>query len=35
VEQFLVSHTDDYVRLLSIDPRAKQRQLEKVIQKPE
>ncbi len=38
VEQFLVSHPGDYVRLLSIDPKAKQRQLEnplKVIQKPE
>ena len=35
VEQFLASHPGDYVRLLSIDPRAKQRQLEKVIQKPE
>ncbi|NEZ61683.1 carbon dioxide concentrating mechanism protein CcmM [Leptolyngbyaceae cyanobacterium CCMR0082] len=35
VEQFLTHHPGDYVRLLSIDPRAKQRQLEKVIQKPE
>ncbi len=35
VEQFLASHPGDYVRLLSIDPKAKQRQLEKVIQKPE
>ncbi|EKU97753.1 isoleucine patch superfamily enzyme, carbonic anhydrase/acetyltransferase [Leptolyngbya sp. PCC 7375] len=35
VEQFLVSHPSDYVRLLSIDPKAKQRQLEQVIQKPE
>ena len=35
VEQFLASHPSDYVRLLSIDPRAKQRQLERIIQKPE
>ncbi|ESA35741.1 carbonate dehydratase [Leptolyngbya sp. Heron Island J] len=35
VEQFLASHPGDYVRLLSIDPGAKQRQLEKIIQKPE
>ena len=35
VEQFLASHPGDYVRLLSIDSRAKQRQLEQVIQKPE
>ncbi len=35
VEQFLTSHPGDYVRLLSIDPGVKQRQLEKVIQKPE
>lgn len=34
VEQFLTHHSGDYVRLLSIDPKAKQRQLEKVIQKP-
>ena len=34
VEQFLVNHPDDYVRLLSIDPKAKQRQLEQIIQKP-
>ncbi|WP_284681969.1 ribulose bisphosphate carboxylase small subunit [Adonisia turfae] len=34
VEQFLVSHPGDYVRLLSIDPRAKQRELEKIVQKP-
>ena len=34
VEQFLTSHSGDYVRLLSIDPKAKQRQLEKIIQKP-
>ncbi|MFG6093734.1 ribulose bisphosphate carboxylase small subunit [Leptothoe sp. ISB3NOV94-8A] len=35
MEQFLANHPSDYVRLLSIDPRAKQRQLEKIIQKPE
>ncbi|MEM7794597.1 MAG: ribulose bisphosphate carboxylase small subunit [Cyanobacteria bacterium P01_C01_bin.118] len=35
VEQFLTSHPGDHVRLLSIDPGVKQRQLEKVIQKPE
>jgi len=35
VEQFLTDHPGDYVRLLSIDPRAKQRQLERMIQKPE
>ena len=35
VEQFLASHPGDYVRLLSIDPKVKQRQLEQVIQKPE
>ncbi|MEM7066794.1 MAG: ribulose bisphosphate carboxylase small subunit [Cyanobacteria bacterium P01_B01_bin.77] len=35
VEQFLASHPGDYVRLLSIDPGVKQRQLEKVIQKPD
>ncbi|MEM9091666.1 MAG: ribulose bisphosphate carboxylase small subunit [Cyanobacteria bacterium P01_F01_bin.53] len=35
VEQFLVGHSGAYVRLLSIDPKAKQRQLQKVIQKPE
>ncbi|MEM9219844.1 MAG: ribulose bisphosphate carboxylase small subunit [Cyanobacteria bacterium P01_F01_bin.150] len=35
VEQFLADHPDDYVRLLSIDPNAKQRQLEQIIQKPE
>ena len=34
VEQFLTEHPTDYVRLLSVDPRAKQRQLEQVIQKP-
>ena len=35
VEQFLTDHPDDYVRLLGIDPKAKQRQLERMIQKPE
>ena len=35
VEQFLSNHPDDYVRLLSIDPKARQRQLEQIIQKPE
>lgn len=35
VEQFLTDHPSDYVRLLSIDPKAKQRQLERMIQKPE
>lgn len=35
VEQFLTDHPGDYVRLLSIDPKAKQRQLEQMIQKPE
>ena len=35
VEQFLADHPSDYVRLLSIDFKAKQRQLEQVIQKPE
>ncbi|MEO0491683.1 MAG: ribulose bisphosphate carboxylase small subunit [Cyanobacteria bacterium J06659_2] len=35
VEKFLANHPGDYVRLLSIDPRAKQRQLEQIIQKPE
>ncbi|MEO0869678.1 MAG: ribulose bisphosphate carboxylase small subunit [Cyanobacteria bacterium J06642_11] len=35
VEQFLANHPVDYVRLLSIDPGVKQRQLEKIIQKPE
>ena len=34
VEQFLTHHAGNYVRLLSIDPKAKQRQLEKIIQKP-
>ncbi|MEO0770312.1 MAG: ribulose bisphosphate carboxylase small subunit [Cyanobacteria bacterium J06649_4] len=34
VEQFMTHHPDDYVRLLSIDPKAKQRQLERIIQKP-
>ncbi len=35
VEQFLTNHPSDYVRLLSIDPKVKQRQLETMIQKPE
>jgi carbon dioxide concentrating mechanism protein CcmM len=35
VEQFLTAHPSDYVRLLGIDPKAKQRQLERMIQKPE
>jgi carbon dioxide concentrating mechanism protein CcmM len=35
VEQFLAAHPDDHVRLLGIDPKAKQRQLEQTIQKPE
>ncbi|MGD1950520.1 MAG: hypothetical protein ACFB14_12850 [Leptolyngbyaceae cyanobacterium] len=35
VEQVLVNHPGDYVQFLSIDPRAKQRQLEQIIQKPE
>jgi carbon dioxide concentrating mechanism protein CcmM len=35
VEQFLTDHPSDYVRLLSVDPKAKQRQLEQIIQKPE
>jgi carbon dioxide concentrating mechanism protein CcmM len=35
VEQFLADHSSDYVRLLSIDPKAKKRQLERMIQKPE
>ena len=34
VEQFLADHPSDYVRLLGIDPKAKQRQLERMIQKP-
>ncbi|MEL7329967.1 MAG: ribulose bisphosphate carboxylase small subunit, partial [Cyanobacteria bacterium J06559_1] len=34
VEQFLAHHPSDYVRLLSFDPKAKQRQLEQIIQKP-
>ena len=34
VEQFLTDHPDDYVRLLGIDAKAKQRQLERMIQKP-
>lgn len=35
VEQFLADHPGDYIRLLSIDPKAKQRQWERLIQKPE
>ncbi|NES24050.1 MAG: carbon dioxide concentrating mechanism protein CcmM [Symploca sp. SIO3E6] len=35
VKEFLANHPGDYVRLLSIDPKAKQRQLERLIQKPE
>jgi carbon dioxide concentrating mechanism protein CcmM len=35
VEQFLAEHPSDYVRVLGIDPKAKQRQLERMIQKPE
>ena len=35
VEHFLGSHSGDYVRFLSIDPKAKQRQLEKIIHKPD
>ncbi len=35
VEQFLADHPSDYVRLLGIDPKAKQRQWEQMIQKPE
>ena len=35
VEQFLTDHSSDYVRLLSIDSKAKQRQWERLIQKPE
>jgi ribulose bisphosphate carboxylase small subunit len=35
VEQFLTDHPGDYVRLLGIDPKAKQRQWEQMIQKPE
>ncbi|MEL6136831.1 MAG: ribulose bisphosphate carboxylase small subunit [Cyanobacteria bacterium J06626_23] len=34
VEKFLANHPGDYVRLLSIDLEAKQRQLEQIIQKP-
>ncbi|MEL6246368.1 MAG: ribulose bisphosphate carboxylase small subunit, partial [Cyanobacteria bacterium J06627_15] len=34
VEKFLSHHPSDYVRLLSIDLEAKQRQLEHIIQKP-
>ncbi|MEM9448942.1 MAG: ribulose bisphosphate carboxylase small subunit [Cyanobacteria bacterium P01_E01_bin.6] len=35
VEQFLANHPGAYVRLLSIDPKAKQRRWERMIQKPE
>lgn len=35
VEHFLAEHSSDYVRLLGIDPKAKQRQWEPMIQKPE
>ena len=35
IEQFLAQHPGNYVRLLGIDPRAKQRQLEQLIQMPE
>ncbi|MBE9140662.1 ribulose bisphosphate carboxylase small subunit [Nodosilinea sp. LEGE 07088] len=35
VEQFLAERPGDYVRLLGIDPKAKQRQWEQMIQKPE
>jgi len=35
VEQFLADHSGDYVRLLGIDPKAKQRHWEQMIQKPE
>ena len=35
VEQFLANHSGDYVRLLGIDPKAKQRRWERLIQKPE
>jgi len=35
IEQFLAQHPANYVRLLGIDPRAKQRQLEQLIQMPE
>lgn len=35
VEQFLADHSSNYVRLLSVNPRAKQRRLERIIQKPE
>ncbi|MBE9112831.1 ribulose bisphosphate carboxylase small subunit [Nodosilinea sp. LEGE 07298] len=34
IEQFLAQHSGDYVRLLGIDPRAKLRQFEQVIQTP-
>jgi carbon dioxide concentrating mechanism protein CcmM len=35
VEQFLADHPSDYGRLLGIDSKAKQRQWEQMIQKPE
>ncbi|TVP63078.1 MAG: carbon dioxide concentrating mechanism protein CcmM [Leptolyngbya sp. LCM1.Bin17] len=35
IEQFLAAHPGNYVRLLGINPRAKQRQFEQVIQMPE
>ncbi|TVQ09378.1 MAG: hypothetical protein EA368_09675 [Leptolyngbya sp. DLM2.Bin27] len=34
IEQFLAAHSGNYVRLLGINPRAKQRQFEQVIQIP-
>ena len=34
VEQFLKDHPGDYVRLLGVDAKAKERQLERMIQKP-
>lgn len=34
IEQFLAAHPGNHVRLLGIDPRAKQRQFEQVIQMP-
>lgn len=34
LEKFLADHPGDYVRLFSIDPKAKQRQGERMIQKP-
>ena len=35
IERFLAQHPGNYVRLLGIDPRAKQRQFEQLIQMPE